>query len=315
MSFILMLVGLAGAAIGLVMIGFGIPINEFSLGNTLIIAGTVVIVGNLLLIALALLLRQVNHLVALLSMRGEAGAAISRPETPTREFSGAAGPLPEPTPARGLARAKSLLRPGKESPQQGSLPLPERVEMPPRVAGAGLAGSGLADEPHLGAGGRSAFEPFPPSPSAPDFAAPAAGEPSFAPPHQSGPSGKASDMPSWLPSRGKAPERKDEPGFAAGPGGPSAKRVPPAKAPIMPEPAMPAPAAAEPKADKPAAEPQAAPASPPSSEPVSVLKSGVIDGMAYTLYTDGSIEAELAEGVVRFGSIEELRNHLERNGS
>ena len=49
------------------------------------------------------------------------------------------------------------------------------------------------------------------------------------------------------------------------------------------------------------------------SEPVSVLKSGVVDGMAYTLYTDGSIEAELAQGVVRFGSIEELRNHLEKS--
>ncbi len=49
------------------------------------------------------------------------------------------------------------------------------------------------------------------------------------------------------------------------------------------------------------------------SAPVSVLKSGVVDGMAYTLYTDGSIEAELAQGVVRFGSIEELRNHLEKS--
>jgi hypothetical protein len=44
-----------------------------------------------------------------------------------------------------------------------------------------------------------------------------------------------------------------------------------------------------------------------------VLKSGVVDGMSYTLYTDGSIEAELAQGVVRFGSIEELRNHLEKS--
>jgi hypothetical protein len=48
-------------------------------------------------------------------------------------------------------------------------------------------------------------------------------------------------------------------------------------------------------------------------ETVSILKSGVVDGMAYTLYTDGSIEAELAQGVVRFGSIEELRNHLEKS--
>jgi hypothetical protein len=45
-----------------------------------------------------------------------------------------------------------------------------------------------------------------------------------------------------------------------------------------------------------------------------ILKSGVIDGMAYTLYADGSIEAELADGTVRFASINELRAHLERNG-
>jgi hypothetical protein len=45
---------------------------------------------------------------------------------------------------------------------------------------------------------------------------------------------------------------------------------------------------------------------------VTVLKSGVVDGMAYTLYSDGSIEAELAEGMVRFDSIEALRAHLDK---
>ena len=35
------------------------------------------------------------------------------------------------------------------------------------------------------------------------------------------------------------------------------------------------------------------------------------DGMAYTLYTDGSIEAELPQGTMRFSSIEDLRAHLE----
>jgi len=33
--------------------------------------------------------------------------------------------------------------------------------------------------------------------------------------------------------------------------------------------------------------------------PIAILKSGVIDGMAYTLYTDGSIEAELPQGTMR----------------
>jgi hypothetical protein len=46
------------------------------------------------------------------------------------------------------------------------------------------------------------------------------------------------------------------------------------------------------------------------SQSVTILKSGVIDGMAYTLYSDGSIEAELPQGVVRFATIEELRDHL-----
>jgi len=43
----------------------------------------------------------------------------------------------------------------------------------------------------------------------------------------------------------------------------------------------------------------------------SVLKSGVVEGMAYTLYSDGSIEAELPQGTLRFGSITALRDHLE----
>jgi hypothetical protein len=51
----------------------------------------------------------------------------------------------------------------------------------------------------------------------------------------------------------------------------------------------------------------------PDTNEVSVLKSGVVDGMAYTLYSDGSIEAELPQGVLRFGSITELRNHVEQS--
>jgi hypothetical protein len=46
---------------------------------------------------------------------------------------------------------------------------------------------------------------------------------------------------------------------------------------------------------------------------VSVLKSGLVNGMPYTLYSDGSIEAQLAEGTLRFGSITELRNHIEQS--
>lgn len=50
------------------------------------------------------------------------------------------------------------------------------------------------------------------------------------------------------------------------------------------------------------------------SAAISILKSGVVEGMAYTLYSDGSIEAQLPGGTLRFGSITELRNHIEQNG-
>ena len=57
----------------------------------------------------------------------------------------------------------------------------------------------------------------------------------------------------------------------------------------------------------PAANPESAAAAP------SVLKSGVVNGMPYTLYSDGSIEAQVSEGTLRFGSITELRNHIEQS--
>ena len=45
---------------------------------------------------------------------------------------------------------------------------------------------------------------------------------------------------------------------------------------------------------------------------VTVLKSGIVDGMAYSLYSDGSIEAQMPEGMMRFASIDELRTHLDQ---
>jgi hypothetical protein len=47
--------------------------------------------------------------------------------------------------------------------------------------------------------------------------------------------------------------------------------------------------------------------------PLPVLKSGVIQETAYTLFTDGSIETQMPEGVRRFASIEEFLLHLEKS--
>jgi hypothetical protein len=87
---------------------------------------------------------------------------------------------------------------------------------------------------------------------------------------------------------------------------------PPRRAPRTPstfvEPA-PAPAPAAPAA--PAADRFAPAARSQEQIPVTVLKSGVVDGMAYSLYSDGSIEAQMPEGMMRFASIDELRSHLD----
>lgn len=63
-----------------------------------------------------------------------------------------------------------------------------------------------------------------------------------------------------------------------------------------------------------APERSAPPSSPPSEAPpaVTVLKSGVVDGMAYSLYSDGSIEAQMPEGLMRFASLDELTAHIDR---
>ena len=80
----------------------------------------------------------------------------------------------------------------------------------------------------------------------------------------------------------------------------------PAKAPLQPNEPSPNRRRRQP--------PPEPPAPPPAEEPaVAILKSGVVDGMGYTLYVDGSIEAELPQGTLRFASINDLRSHLAKN--
>jgi hypothetical protein len=121
------------------------------------------------------------------------------------------------------------------------------------------------------------------------------------------------------------PDQRPEPRSDSRPE-PRADLRPDPRADMRPEPRL------EPKPDRP--EPRRGPPMPPMArepaprdptprepmtpspaEPrtIAILKSGVIDGMAYTLYTDGSIEAELPQGTMRFASIDDLRSHLENS--
>jgi len=60
----------------------------------------------------------------------------------------------------------------------------------------------------------------------------------------------------------------------------------------------------------PAVRPVAKPAAPKNGPGSTVYRSGVIDGMAYTLFMDGSIQAELPQGTVKFANIDDLQKYL-----
>lgn len=98
------------------------------------------------------------------------------------------------------------------------------------------------------------------------------------------------------PDRGASP--------SATPAAEAAKREPGFGMPLPPIPARP-------REQRPADRRPPGPASKVERGPA-ILKSGVIDGMPYTLYADGSIEAELPQGTVKFASVEALRSHLEK---
>ena len=97
----------------------------------------------------------------------------------------------------------------------------------------------------------------------------------------------------------------DRAGPAGAPVSEAAKREPALDMPLPPVPARP-------RDSKPADRRPPGPARASSDRAPAILKSGVIDGMPYTLYADGSIEAELPQGTVKFSSVDALRSHLEK---
>jgi len=278
MSFVLLVIGLLAAAIGAIMVGFGIPINEFSLGNTLIVAGTTALMGGLIVIGLALALRQLGNLAAALNAR----PTMTNVPVPARPAVDTAEPA---SPRAASARMPMSVPARPDAPQPRAPRAPE-----PRIGAEPVLGD-AAEAPPLP---RGPVRPAPPSPD------------------------DALEMPSWRPPRpaSEPPLRKEAPRVAP----PERRSTEAAYDAIWPaESRTPAAERAGTSAPEPrpigGGESSMGDAPTARPEPVSVLKSGVVDGMAYTLYTDGSIEAELAQGVVRFGSIEELRNHLEKSAS
>jgi hypothetical protein len=196
---------------------------------------------------------------------------------------------------RELRRMADLLAarpPELHAPAAVSAEQPARVaadERPPRrpdldLPRRELPRFGAPDTPTAASADLLAEADMPPLPSTPRWAQPRPAEDSSLRPSML--EGFATSSPS---PRERA---KDESLAAPSPGGTSAQRLP----------------------GGPSDRPSAEPAQPPGRQGVSILKSGVVDGMAYTLYSDGSIEAQLPQGTMRFNSIEELRLQLEGEG-
>jgi hypothetical protein len=134
------------------------------------------------------------------------------------------------------------------------------------------------------------------------------------------------EEPAWRPRREPAPETSNDDEQRARSASPASRReevvrsrrnILPMPPPPLPLPldARPRPREVTPEIPMPRFRPVETKAPEPAPAETTVVRSGVIGGMAYTLYADGSIEAELPIGTVRFGSIAELQDHVMRTGT
>jgi hypothetical protein len=265
----LLIAGIAVLAAGLMAVAMGIPVKEFSFGNTLILAGAIAACTGILLLALAMVVRELRNIARRLGPPNPA-AARAKGEPQLSAPSNADHALP-------------IMPPGSNQPNAAA----------PDPAGEGMAARAPAD---------SSTEPPAPDPAAKprrnllfsssrrerDRTAQDDASDSAAVPAAPKEAAAASFDDAWPQSDRARPDALRRTRSPAPPAEPNAPAI-----------AAERPAAAQAvRSDEPA--------------PVTVLKSGVVDGMAYSLYSDGSIEAQMPEGMMRFASIDELRSHLEQ---
>jgi hypothetical protein len=354
MTLVLLAVGLLVTAVGFVTIGFGIPINAFSLGNTLILTGAIAVATGLLLIAIAVAVGQLKRIVDALNGRLPASRVPESVEAlvpqAARMAPHPAVAPPSPVPVRAPQSHPHEMHepplpdlhapephtsepfhvpemPRAPEPRPREMPRPpERRQPEPRFAATG-------GEQRPGPLDWLRAKPRPAAPSAsipPDAAEPppmeALDEPlplhlpqrQVPPPAVPHPASNAAPHPTPhveqpMPRATPQPEpAKENEGFdlvwpdraASAPAGEAARG--PSDMPLPPIPAR--PRDNRPPDRRPEAPPR------PAERGPAILKSGVIDGMPYTLYADGSIEAELPQGTVKFASVDALRTHLEKQG-
>jgi hypothetical protein len=292
-----MMVGMLVAGVGLVVaglaaIGYGFTIKEFSTGNTLIICGVIGVCTGAIMAGLLMAVRELQNIARRLGggvaqARGEVAVRPVLPPGLSREpASGEAG-FPFSQEAAQHGGGVEAAAPSSPPPWQDEAATRERAEAPAELEPAeaapakpkrNLLFSSSSRKERERAQSRTS-EPLPPDLLSPDLRPnPSAAPPPPLPPAEPPPPPPSFDDAWPKPERSKPDE------------------VPPQRRPLRP-PATPT----EPNGLR--GGEQAA---------VTVLKSGVVDGMAYSLYSDGSIEAQMPEGMMRFASIDELRSHLDQ---
>jgi hypothetical protein len=289
MTLALLIAGIFAVVAGLLSILFGFSVREFSLGSPLIISGTIAVCSGLLLAGVYVVVAELKGIARRLA--GAPSEVRVRPVLPGLAAPGAAAPEPMPASAARIEATIESAPPPAASPppwqSEAAARERPRVETPP--------------EPEA-----------PPPPAAPEaprrrnllFASTSRKERERA-------EAKATEgAPPQLPA--EPSEALDTPPASFDDAWPKPDRMrPPEPAAALRRPPPRSPSTFAEAAPPPAPEP-----TPPSVEqpPVTVLKSGIVDGMAYSLYSDGSIEAQMPEGMMRFASIDELRAHLDQRG-
>jgi hypothetical protein len=273
MMTMLLIAGIAVLAAGLLAVALGIPVKEFSFGNTLILAGAVAACTGLIMLGLAVVVRELQNIARRLgpATSAEAARVKSEPQLPVAanqpapETAASAAPWQEEVAARDRGRGDGA---------------PEAT--PPEPAAATKARRNLLFSSSSRRERERAAQT--PDPAAADSLSPPAAPPVAPPaPKEPAPATFEDAWPQSDRARSDALRRTRTPSTLAEPSasGPAPERTAPSV-----------------RSEEPA--------------PVTVLKSGVVDGMAYSLYSDGSIEAQMPEGMMRFASIDELRSHLDQ---
>ncbi len=313
--------GIALAVLGLLVAFAGLPDRAAGLGygSDLIQAGASLFAGGLVVAALGQLLQALRDVADRVE---EAGLGLSAPrQSLNDELADTASPIPLPRAATRTAAASAR----DELPESPAAKQQARESRAPRTPEPAPRSARPAPE-QLRPQPRGAVRPAQPEQHDDDFAEDYAAErrsprqssrPDPRPeqhqePHHE-PRADSHPEPRWLRAQAEANNRQQQPAGTVPLQAERTSRAGPVVPPVPPRresAAAPAPSAYEADPRRRSA-PQ--PDELPHGEPT-VVRSGIIGGMAYTLYSDRSIEAELPAGTVRFNSIAELQEHVKRAG-